>query len=332
MPRSSRRVGLALIAVLAGGAAAVGGAMLSSSEAAPAPSDGALATAAGLDRLHGLPPVTDRMFGHAEVLSRSAEAQRQYSIACMAEHGFRYAPPPTPTPAEDGDQRPRPFGLEAPPSAAPARKPLGETPPKPGSEAATKAYQRALFGDEDRRVSAKGAHGMAVTRPGDGCLAEAEKRVLGDGVGGRMRWLQVRILLFEAQEQARANVEKDPAFRNATARWQQCMNDYGFPGQRDPSTLLKTLPTQRARLNGRDILKADLRCKGETGYLTIAYTRLAAVQQGWLDRNPAVEKDWRKLLDRQDKAAREVLATKPPVPSASAASATSPASSAPRSG
>ncbi|MFJ7209414.1 hypothetical protein ACIQWR_38505 [Streptomyces sp. NPDC098789] len=91
-------------------------------------------------------------------------------------------------------------------------------------------------------MTAKGSR-MSVSRPGDGCLAEAETRLLGDG---RMRWLQVRIMLFEGQEQARQDVEKNAAFRAATTRWRQCMEQAGFP-QQDPVKLLGTLRTDEAR-------------------------------------------------------------------------------------
>ncbi|MFI8822778.1 hypothetical protein [Streptomyces sp. NPDC053431] len=301
MPGTSRRVLLALTAVLAGGAAVVGGTVLTtSSEAAPAsaPAERTLASPEGLERLHRLPPVTERVFAWTDAHARSAEAQRRYAIDCMDRHGFRYAPPAPPAAGSGEDERPRPFGLELPPSASrPGPAPSAEKPPKPGSPEASPAYAKALFGDDGQRVVVHGEKGMKVSRPGNGCLADAEKHVLGDG---RTRWLQVRITLFEAQEQSRADVEKDPAFGAATARWRQCMERAGFPGLRDPLALPRALP--------KDIVRADLRCKSETGYLTVAYTRLAAVQQAWLDRHPAVAKDWTALLARQDKAAREVLA------------------------
>ncbi|MFB7866581.1 hypothetical protein [Streptomyces sp. NPDC056069] len=307
--RRPRRAVLTLTAVLVGGAAVVGATVLTSSgEGAPPRSDVPLATTAGLERLHKLPPVTDKVFTWDDVQARSAEAQRAHAIGCMARRGFHYTPKATPPAGSGEDQRPRPFGLETPPSeTSDDQGPAEETPPKPGSPEASPAYAKALFGDESKRVTVKGTRGMSVSRPGDGCLAEAETRLLGDG---RLRWLQVRIELFEGQELARTALEKDPSFRNATARWQQCMDRAGFPGQHDPQALLKTLPSQKARLGGRDILKADLRCKSETGYLTTAYTRLAAVQQSWLEANPAVVRDWTALLARQDKAAREVLAAK----------------------
>ncbi|MER8047414.1 hypothetical protein [Streptomyces sp. NPDC094032] len=304
--RRPRRALLTLTAIVAAGAAVGAGTVLAFSDSSPARDDRPLATTAGLERLHRLPQVTDRVFTWDDAQARSAEAQRTYAIRCMARAGFRYAPKATPPAGSGADERPRPFGLETAPSATPpAADQAGETPPKPGSPEASPAYAKALFGDEGKRVTVKGTKGMSVSRPGEGCLAEAETRMLGDG---RARWLQVRIMLFEGQEQARAEVEKDPEFRNATGRWEQCMERAGFPGQRDPQALLKSLPSQKARLGGRDVLKADLRCKSETGYLTTAYTRLAAVQQRWLDANPAVAKDWTALLARQDKASREVLA------------------------
>ncbi|MEU8524757.1 hypothetical protein AB0C77_04025 [Streptomyces sp. NPDC048629] len=297
-----RRAALAVAVALVGGAAVVGGTMLSSSGEPRPPQRPVAATS----RLHALPPITDRLFTWTDTHERSAEAQRQVAIACMAERGFHYAPVAHKGTAGE-DERPQLFGLESslPPRAAP---PVAEKPPKPGSPETTAAYGKALFGDKDKRVTAKGVQGMKVSRPGNGCLAEAETRILGDG---RMRWLQVRIMLFEAQEQARADLEKDPAFKSATTRWQQCMKRHGFAGQRDPQQLLMSLRDDQAR-RGNPLLNADLSCKHDTGYLDTAYTRLAAVQQRWLDRNPAVTKDWTALLARQDKTSREVLGATSP--------------------
>ncbi|MFG3345093.1 hypothetical protein ACGF1Z_08495 [Streptomyces sp. NPDC048018] len=307
--RRPRPALLALAVTLVGGAALAGGTFLASAGSGSGPSDMPAVSTAALERLHRLPPVTDLMFSGTDVQARSAEAQRRYAITCMAREGYRYAPKAADRPDPGRDERPRPFGLETAPSgtAPAAPEPAGETPPKPGSPEASPAYAQALFGDEGKRVTVKGRRGMKVSRPGAGCLAEAEERVLGDG---RLRWLQVRIELFEGQEFARAAVERDPAFQDATGRWERCLERAGFPGQHDPVTLLKSLPSQRARLEGRDVLKADLRCKSETGYLSTAYTRLAAVQQSWLDANPALAKDWAALLARQDKAARQVLAAR----------------------
>ncbi|MEV4426659.1 hypothetical protein AB0K23_15000 [Streptomyces sp. NPDC049602] len=286
---------------------AVGAAALSGCGTTPEP-DHRTASATRIDtaELHRRPPVTELLFTSN---ARSHEAQRQFAVACMAKRGFRYAPVPGAEATEGDDQLPQPFGLESATRPAESAPPAPDTPPKPGSPESTEAYSKALFGDETKRVTAKGTT-MSVSRPGNGCLAEAEKRVLGDG---RMRWLQVRIMLFEAQEHARGDVEKDPAFKAVTARWRTCMDRAGFPGP-GPAQLLASLHTLEARASST-ALAADLRCKDETGYLDTAYTRLAAVQQAWLDRNPAVAKDWTALVARQDRAAREVLAAKAAAPS-----------------
>ncbi|WP_030693793.1 hypothetical protein [Streptomyces globisporus] len=256
---------------------------------------------AQLTALHRLPPVTGLLFApHL----RGAEAQRKLAIACMAERGYRYAPVP-PSKSPDGtDERPQPFGLEstAPRRAATPSVPP-EAPPEPGSPESTDAYARALFGDEAERVTARGAR-LSVSRPGEGCLAEAETRVFGDG---RMRWLQVRIRLFEAQEDARADVEKDVAFRAATTRWRECMDRAEVKAQ-DPVQVQRSLRSEEERRTG-PVVTADLRCKAETGYLATAYERLAAAQQRWLDEHPDIGRDWKKLSARQEKAAGEVLGT-----------------------
>ncbi|MEU7021713.1 hypothetical protein ABZ990_13775 [Streptomyces sp. NPDC046203] len=293
----------------------------SAGAASPTPAPSAKRTRtlepAALAGLHDLLPVTSLLFTPQ---LPSARAQRKVAIACMAEHGYRYAPTPPASDAGAGggadggtnrgtggaaaEERPQPFGLEssAPPRTA-AQAP-SEKPPRPGSPESTDAYARALFGRESARVSTKGLR-LSVSRPGEGCLAEAEKRLLGDG---RMRWLQVRIMLFEAQQQARADVEKDPAFRAATTHWRACMDRAKVKAQ-DPVAVLNSLRSADDRKTS-PAASADLRCKAETGYLTTAYQRLAAAQQHWLDRHPAVGADWKKLSDRQNKAAGEVLGTK----------------------
>ncbi|MFI8765017.1 hypothetical protein ACIGN6_08860 [Streptomyces sp. NPDC053792] len=269
----------------------------------PAPATAARPTTssnpAELTALHRLPPVTGLLFTPQR---RATEAQQKVAIACMAERGYRYAPVPPPG-TSGADERPQPFGLEStsPRRATPTAP--SEAPPKPGSPESTDAYARALFGDEAKRVNAMGAR-LSVSRPGNGCLAEAETRLLGDG---RMRWLQVRILLFEAQEQARKDVEKDSAFRTATTRWRECMDRAKVKAE-DPVRVQMSLRSDADRRSS-PVAAADLRCKTETGYLATAYHRLAAVQQRWLDAHPDVGRDFEKLSARQDKAAGEVLTT-----------------------
>ncbi|MFF8803642.1 hypothetical protein [Streptomyces omiyaensis] len=290
-----------LVRALAAGAALVAAAGCAGPGPAAAPVPRPAVEPARLTALHARPPVTALLFTSHRT---GAEAQRKLAIACMAEGGHRYAPAPPSEAAGGADERPQPFGIE---SAAPRRAAAAtssETPPAPGGPESTDAYARALFGREEKRVTAKGVR-ISVSRPGEGCLAEAETRMFGDG---RMRWLQVRILLFEAQEEARRDVEKDPVFREATVRWRECMDRARIKAQ-DPVQVQESLRSpEEARTS--PVVAADLGCKAETGYLATAYERLAAVQRRWLDGHPDVGADWKRLSARQDQAAAAVLGTR----------------------
>lgn len=223
-------------------------------------------------------------------------AQRKLTIACMAKHGFQYKPAPIANTAEAAGEHPTPFGPESLTTLA------ADVPQAPPSEAPTsKAFTRALYGDSDDRISAKGK-AIQVSRPANGCQAEAEKRLLGDQ---RVRWLQLRIQLGEGENEARQQLEKDRAFRAANARWRTCLRAAGFDGK-DPVSLLNALP------RGTDLAKdpavrADVRCKAETDYLSSAYGRLHAVQQAWLDRHAETHTGWKTLQRRQGAVARDVL-------------------------
>ena len=111
----------------------------------------------------------------------------------MARQGHRYQPgtPPATRSAETG---PMPFGLETLPTGAGGRP--GTPPPE---EQQSEQFGRALLGDDEHRITVSGAR-TTVTRSGDGCIAEAQQQLLGDG---RARWIEVLVLLYEAQEDAR---------------------------------------------------------------------------------------------------------------------------------
>ncbi|WP_043669377.1 hypothetical protein [Streptomyces xylophagus] len=226
---------------------------------------------------------------------RIAEAERRLAITCMAAHGFRYTPAAVPRPSAATADHPLPFGLESltADTAAPA--------PAASERQESKAFLAALYGPADRRISAKGKS-IKVSWPAEGCQAEAEKRLLGSE---RPRWLQVRIELGEGEQQARENLDKDPSFRTANARWARCALAAGVESD-DPVHLLNSLPRDTDFATS-PVAKADVRCKSDTGYLRTAYTRLAVVQQAWIDAHPAVLTSWRSLMQRQDGLARGVL-------------------------
>ena len=226
-----------------------------------------------------------------------ARAQRKLTIECMAELGFEYKPAPIVTTEESAGEHPTPFGVESLAALTAA------TPQAPPSEApVSKAFIRALYGDSDDRISAKGK-ALKVSRPAHGCQAEAEKRLLGDQ---RVRWLQLRIRLDEGDKESRQQLEKDPAFRAANARWRTCMQAAGFD-HKDPMGLLTALP-RGTDLSTSPAVRADVHCKADTHYLSTAYPRLQAVQQAWLDQHKEVPTGWKTLEQRQATAAHDVLA------------------------
>ncbi|MCG7205831.1 hypothetical protein [Streptomyces arenae] len=226
---------------------------------------------------------------------RIATAERRLAITCMAAHGYRYTPAEVPRPSAVTADHPLPFGLESltRATAGPA--------PTASEQRESKAFLAALYGPDDRRVSAEGKS-IKVSWPAQGCQAEAEKRLLGTE---RLRWLRTTIAIGEGEQQARRNLARDPAFRAADARWARCMRAAGVATD-DPVGLLDSLPRTTV-LATSPVARADVRCKGDTEYLRTAYARLAVAQQAWLDAHPATVATWRSLMRRQDRVARDVL-------------------------
>jgi hypothetical protein len=275
---------LALLLAVAGLVAAAAG--CSSSPAEP--------PAATLAQLHALPPIYQYLIATGPVDRRISTAEQRLTATCMARYGFRFQPTTPATDAEAADA-PTPFGLES------LDRPTPEKIPPPLPESRTQQYGRALNGDEIHRISVRGAR-LHVTRPATGCTAEAQQRLLG---AGRVRWLQVLVLLYEAEEDARQLLDTDPEFRTANARWSTCMRQGSF-SYPDPMTLFRALSPD-VDLRASPATRADLVCKTDTGFLHTAYTRLAAAQQRVLDRDPTVVRDWTALRARQDVAARAIL-------------------------
>jgi hypothetical protein len=242
--------------------------------------------------LRELPPIY--RLTHAASRYRIELAKQRLTTSCMKRHGFAYDPAPPARPDSATDDWSGPFGLETL-----ARRGDGE--PDPVETPRGEAFGRALYGDATKVISARGAT-LTVSRPASGCMAEAERHLLGDG---RVRWIELTILLFEAATQATRQLDRDPEFGQATARWSRCMRTAGF----DYDTPIQVLDRQPPDADPGTVpaSRADVRCKDETGYLITGYTRLAGLQQDLLDADPSLAGDWTILLQRQDKIARTVL-------------------------
>ncbi|MEU1179533.1 hypothetical protein ABZ464_18110 [Streptomyces sp. NPDC005820] len=262
----------------------------------PKAAEGRALSPAELNRLGTTPPIYALVYSWGPEKERIATAQQRLITACMTRQGFGYRAAPVAKAGETDIPRPRPFGVETLETRA-----AGADESLPPEQPRSKAFTRALYGDPDDKVSVKGRY-VDVDQPATGCQAEAEKRLLGDG---RERWLTLRLSLGEGEREALESLERDPAYRSVTARWQECMARAGFKAA-TPAGLLRALPA------GTDVrrhpaVRADLRCKADTDYLRTAYARLAALQQRWLDAHPDVLAERTALFLRQRSAADRVL-------------------------
>jgi hypothetical protein len=251
--------------------------------------------AVDLSTLRKLPPIYQLAYTYTDTDARVEAVRQQLIATCMAKVGLSYN---RGVPAKVGDtiDEPVPFGLET------LTQPDELSVPQEQHIADDQRYVQALYGDNDKRITAHGAR-ISVSQPGNGCLAEAEQRLLGDG---RARWIQLRVLLFEAEVDAREQLERDESFGLVNARWQDCMTQAGFTYP-NPLQVIDTLPPL-VTLATYPPAQADLACKDATDYLSWGYTRLAAIQWALLDRDPSVVADWKSLLLRQARAADELAA------------------------
>ncbi|MGN9908887.1 hypothetical protein ACTMTJ_15195 [Phytohabitans sp. LJ34] len=244
-------------------------------------------------RQHRPPPI-NVIYEATPATHRIALAEHRVTAGCMARRGYEYrAAPPT---AEQTAVVPTPFGYEALPAAvaAPAT-PAGE----PGPE--DPGYGRALHGDPAKRLVVE-AGGMRVSGPGDGCIAEAKRRLLGDR---RARWMRAQIQLFQIQERALRSLPDDARFRAATDRWRACVHEHGFTWA-NPLEVQRDLPADADPPTDPRI-RADLECKEDPGYLADAYASLADAQRRELGPEPTALSEWQGLLRGQDAAAAAVL-------------------------
>lgn len=243
----------------------------------------------------GQPPIYALVYSWTEAGERITLAQQQLITECMTARGFRYRPAAPATARDVAADRPTPFGLE---SLEPREtgEPLSEDTRAGGEE-----YGRALYGPPEQRIRARGSR-ITVSGPAAGCLAEAENRLLGTN---RQRWMQLRILLLEAEEESRRRLDDDPEFRAGTAQWRECMRQAGFDSA-DPRRLFDEMPPE-TDIGNEPAARADVACKTRTGYLAIAYARLTEMQRIRLAEDPSISADWHSLLAAQDAVARDVL-------------------------
>ncbi|GGS99882.1 hypothetical protein [Streptomyces chromofuscus] len=297
--RSRRKAGTALFLLAPVVLAATIGWSLQDDDAAPqderTSSLAALRTALPLHRLLNSSTETARQVHRAE----------QALIAgCMARQGFAYERVPDPAPAgsETAGTAKSYFGIESVDSKASSAEEGAAPGRQPVERNRGQAFDRALYGDPERRISARNKV-IRVTRPATGCLAEAQTRLLGED--GRQRDLTLRLVLDQGERDAVERLADDAAFRAADTDWLTCMADAGIEAS-NPRDFAQDLPRDTDLADDPSVA-ADLTCKKRTRYLERAYGRLAAVQQDWLSRHEKDAAEWRSLRTHEAGKADEVL-------------------------
>jgi hypothetical protein len=314
MARPRRSAGIAVLALASLVLALTAAWALNDRSAAPAADTGTAAKPAArqavLTALRNGLPLSALLRRTTETSRRVHEAEQLLVAACMSARGFRYTPAPA-APEDSGRSEasgtsgtsgtsPALFGFES--LGAPGDALTPESQPAPAERPRGKGFDRALYGDPKRKISARNKV-LRVSRPATGCLAESQARLLGED--GRVRDLALRMRLDQGERDALAELEKDPAFRAATSRWKTCMARAGVTAK-DPRRLAADLPVTADPATD-PAARADVTCKERTGYLAKAYARLAVTQQRWLDDNKEPASEWRTLRHREDTAARRVL-------------------------
>lgn len=240
-----------------------------------------------------VPPMFRMLYLSDDRDRKIAEARAVLVTRCMAAHGHSYSAEVDDLTEDEALAALRPFGLESLENVT--------TEPLPAEPDRGEEYARVLFGDPDQRVRANGER-LGMSLPANGCQADAEHRLLGDQ---RLRALELRLRLYDGERDARERLEQDPAFVAAGERWSGCVGQAGVDA-RSPGDLLRALPGD-VDLATDPAVRADVRCKRETGYLDTAYARLAVVQQDWLDAHADLVAEWHALRQRQHAAALRVL-------------------------
>jgi hypothetical protein len=240
-----------------------------------------------------VPPLYRMLYAPTAANARIDTAKNSLIADCMAAHGLTYTPHVEHVTTRQALAALRPFGVENLDAIT--------ADPPPAETNHSEKYARVLFGDPDKRMVARGER-LEVSWPATGCQADAEYRLLG---GERQRASELRLRLYDGERDTREQLDHDPVFAGANARWRTCLNRARVDAP-TPAVLLSALP------KGTDIahdpaVRADLRCKHETGYLVVAYARLAGIQQDWLDEHAGIVDEWLALRRHQDAVAQDVL-------------------------
>jgi len=199
-------------------------------------------------------------------------------------------------------------------SPAPALAWLGFTGDEPRSEPTAVATedpstvserdQRLLYGDEAHRMEVVTPNGMSVSRPGNGCLAEAETTLAGSPEK-RKALYSARVAALDAGEAARNAAQSDPAVQEALAAWQGCMSEAGLT-YASPAAVAEAIPPGKT-VHTWGVATTDIACKKKSGLLDAAKSAQSRAEQAEIARNPGLVTAWKEGLAAEYTQARQVL-------------------------
>jgi hypothetical protein len=297
-PSRRRRMMIAAVVGAAAVAALAGLRGNDSAGAPPAPQPSEAPVPAELTALRRLPPIYEAIYHRGAEKQLIDAAQARLIGRCMAAAGLTYDAGES-APVESDNVLLRPFGVESTADSPPA---VPDSPERTGP--AAERYARVLYGDPAKRVTARGDT-LAVSASTTGCQADAETALAGND---RVRQMELRIRLYEAEDAALQRFATDPDFEVVRKQWQACAKAQGITAT-EPAALFDSLPAGTDLSTDRTV-RVDLACKEQTGYLRHAYLRMAQLQNRELAGRPGVLAEWNRIQQHQVAAARAVLGDK----------------------
>ncbi|MFC0842755.1 hypothetical protein ACFH04_03245 [Streptomyces noboritoensis] len=196
-------------------------------------------------------PTTERTLMSAEV---------RLVRACMEEKGFRYPapdPPARPAPEDEKaaveltDRSRTGYGISQPPSQAPG----------PGSApvdryyrtlpaARQRAFDQALDGPPDKKVTVSGTDWGEVRVATEGCDADSRSRLAGSPA----LWARITYIPERYDNELGRRVPSAPAYVRAMAEWRSCMADRGL-AYRSPEQAQDALRKERRTTDSADAFR-----------------------------------------------------------------------------
>jgi hypothetical protein len=239
------------------------------------------------------PPIDGFINRNAERRALVTNATYVLVQSCMADEGFAFD-----IPVDDGGGGPdnfyRPFGLETEADLRPAPS----QPPSKPAKVVSDAYLLALYGPPDRLTTVAGDDGVKIGIPAEGCEAEAETTLLPEN---RIREQELRTLLIRLRSESATRLAEVAGYRELNAQWAECMAKAGYQLSEPHDVFNSDSPDDPQKR------AADVQCKKELDYISIAFGYLAQVQDDLLQDHPGIMEEATRIFEDQYRIAADVL-------------------------